>query len=102
MSDQTWTFGVVFGWTGPVTPLYLLRKHGTLEQVDSGDHAWTVPVTGDPGPGTADERAGRAEWIAQEALVALLGRVAGTDESDDPARYFAHRSTTRVAGDGDE
>ncbi|MEV0306472.1 hypothetical protein [Nonomuraea fuscirosea] len=101
MREGTWLFRIVFGWAEPEAALAVLAEHGTLEQPGRDDHVCTVHVTGDPGPGSAEEKAGRAEWIAQDVLAALLSSASGMDESDTPPRFFAHRSTPHVLSDGD-
>ncbi|GAA3722766.1 hypothetical protein GCM10022224_104470 [Nonomuraea antimicrobica] len=101
MREDTWSFRIVFGWAGPEAAIAVLAEHGTLEQLGRDDHAWTVHVAGDLGPGSAEEKAGRAEWIAQDALAALLSSTSGVDERNTPARFFTHQSTARIVSDGD-
>ncbi|RCG19079.1 hypothetical protein DQ384_38015 [Sphaerisporangium album] len=95
--ESSWTVRITFAWTGPRQALERLGEIGTLEHLEGDEHAWTLTLSGDLGPGTDEERAGRAAWVAQDALEAQLGEALGEDA--DPARFFTHRSTEHLQAD---
>lgn len=86
-----WGHRITFTWSGGPLDAQLrsnLTEIGVLEDLCGGDYALTIQVWGDPGPGTAEERAGRAAWITVDALMSLL--------DSDQAACFLHRSTELV------
>lgn len=87
-----WTVRIAFAWTGPRDALDALRDYGPLYR-HRGRYVWTLPMYGDPGPGTLAERSGRVAWMAQDVLAAVLG---GRIGDEDPAVFFVHRSTRCV------
>ncbi|MDH2425760.1 hypothetical protein [Sphaerisporangium sp. TRM90804] len=101
---QSWPIRVTFTWTGPSACLRHLEQGGTLEHRHGHDYAWTVTLTGDVGPGTVEQREGRAMWLAEDALAAHLGSV--LEQTNDPAPYFTHHATelqlAPMVGDPDQ
>lgn len=85
-----WTHRIAFAWSVPLADglRTWLNEVGTLEDLGDGEYAWTLEMTGDPGPGTTQERAGRAMWLAQDVLSAELESYGCSPDS------FTHRLTT--------
>lgn len=69
-----WVYRVRFIWSGPLSPdtREQLNEIGTLNELGGNTFAWTCPVTGNPGAGTAAQRAGRAEHMVADALSTLI------------------------------
>lgn len=89
---DTWTHRVRFLWS-PELPAELrepLTEHGHLEDLGSGEYAWTLTLSGDVGPGSDTERADRAEWITNDALAAIISEAGLAWQAE---RQFTHQST---------
>lgn len=85
---------IAFIWTGPCSALALLGEAGTLQHLDGHHYAWTVPLAGDVGPGTPEEQAGRAVWIAEDLLAALLHEA--VDAEENLVWWFVHHSSEHL------
>ncbi|MFI6326626.1 hypothetical protein ACIBG8_54520 [Nonomuraea sp. NPDC050556] len=107
----SWTYRITFAWDGPMDAARrdMLDEAGTLVDVEPGVYAWTMTVTGDLGPGTLEERAGRAEYAIGDLLSTLLAtpddtsrpieRAIETVYHDPPTALpytFAHLSTEQI------
>ncbi len=90
--ESSWTVRITFAWTGPREHLDFLIDYGALEHRGGHDYAWTTTVTGTVGPGTDEQREGRAMYLAEDALCMPLQDAYGSAVD----KHFAYHSTELV------